>query len=68
MSMKKLEKHYDKIRKVKFFAKKHDELEKFRDGLGCSIFIDNQDPDDRVFLEQVNNVCMYLERKLLGEK
>lgn len=64
--MGKLKTHSDKINRVKFFARKHEELSKFREGLACSIFIDTQDKDDAAFLKEINSVCIHLENRLLG--
>ena len=66
--MKALKTHAERIQRILFFAKKHQELNKFRDGLASSIWIDTQDEGDAIFLQTINNVCMYLERKFIEEK
>ena len=56
-----------RINRLKFFARKHEELSKFRDGLGSSIFIDVEDKEDYEFLRNVDSVCRFLENKMMGK-
>jgi len=59
--------HYEKIQKVKLFARVHSTLTGAFREINCSIYTDPKDNDDIWFKETSNEIIKYLEAKMMGD-
>lgn len=59
---------HDRIEEIKFFAQKHNELDKFKSSIISSIFVDLTDPEWNEFLNEINKITLYLESRFLKDQ
>ncbi len=68
MGIAEIKTYDEKIRRLKFFSQKHEQITQAFFGIGSSIWVDPSLKDDRILREAMHTVLFHIEKKMMEKK